>query len=143
MRNEQNVAAATRFIEEFWNQQKLEVADELLAPNATTPAIPDLPPGPQGAKVVGQMIFAAFPDFRMEIDKVVANEDKVAIRSIQTGTHQGDFMGVPASGKKATWTEMTIVRFEDGKIVESFWETDMMTLMQQIGSMGGGQGGEG
>jgi predicted ester cyclase len=138
MAKQENVAVARRFIEDFWNGQKLEVADELMAPNATTPAMPGLPPGPEGAKVVGNMIFSAFPDFHMDIDKVVANDDKVAVRSIQTGTHQGEFMGVAPSGKKATWTEITIVRVENGKIVESWWETDMMTLMQQIGALGGG-----
>ena len=84
-------------------------------------------------RAVARFMFAAFPDYHVAIDKIVGNEDKVAIRSIHTGTHQGDFMGVPASGKQATWTGMTVVGFENGKIVESFWEADMLGLMQQIG----------
>jgi steroid delta-isomerase-like uncharacterized protein len=133
MAREQNMQVMRDHIEEFWNQKNLDSADAHFASNATAPAASGLPPGPDGVKAVAGMIFAAFPDFHMEIDKIVANDDKVAIRTIQTGTHQGDFMGVPASGKQATWTEMTVTRFEDGKIVETFWETDMLGLMQQIG----------
>jgi predicted SnoaL-like aldol condensation-catalyzing enzyme len=145
MSRKDNIKVVERFVDEFWNGKNLDVADELFAPNATTPSTPELPPGPEGAKFVGRMFFAAFPDFKMQIDKVVATDDRVGFRSIQTGTQQGDFFGAPASGREATWTEMTVVRFENGKIVESWWETDMMTLMQQIAAMpspGADGGGE-
>jgi len=133
MARDENVKKMEEHVEQFWNGRKLETADDLFAPDATAPGAPGLPAGPDGVKAIAGMIFSAFPDYRMEIDKIVANEDKVAVRSIQTGTHQGEFMGVPASGKQATWTEMSVVRFENGKVVESWWETDMLGLMQQIG----------
>jgi len=133
MSRAENIQKMQEHVEQFWNGKQLDSADALFAPDATAPSAPDLPPGAAGVKAIAGMIHSAFPDYRMEIDKIVANEDKVAIRSIQTGTHQGDFMGVPASGKQATWTEMSVVRFENGKIVESWWETDMLGLMQQIG----------
>jgi steroid delta-isomerase-like uncharacterized protein len=132
MARDENLQAMERFTEEFWNQKKLEAADALFASNATmTPS--NSPAGPAGMREVAQSMFAAFPDYHVEIDKIVANDDKVAIRSIHTGTHQGDFMGMPASGKQASWTGMTAVRFENGKVVELFWEADLLGLMQQIG----------
>jgi steroid delta-isomerase-like uncharacterized protein len=134
MARDENLQAMERFTDEFWNQKKLDAADALFAPNSTmTPNAPGAPGGPEGMRQVAQSMFAAFPDYHVEIDKIVANDDKVAIRSIHTGTHQGEFMGTPASGKQATWTGMTAVRFENGKVVEMFWEADLLGLMQQIG----------
>jgi len=134
MARAENIQAIERFNDEFWNQQKLEAADGLYADNATmTPTGPDTPPGPEGMRHAGRYVFSAFPDYHVEIDKIVGNDDQVALRTIHTGTHQGEFMGAPASGKQATWTGMTVVRFENGKVVETFWQADMLGLMQQIG----------
>src|SRR5437867_3048550 len=96
---QENKAIMRRMIEEVWNQRKLEVADELFAPNATAPDLPGLPPGPAGTKIVAQMFLTAFPDLHMTIQDMIAEEDKVAARFTETATHKGDFMGVPASGK--------------------------------------------
>jgi predicted ester cyclase len=52
---------------------------------------------------------------------------------VASGTHKKDFFGIPASGKKATWTGMTIYRFENGKIVESWWNKDTFAMLQQLG----------
>jgi predicted ester cyclase len=135
MGKEENRALMRRFIEEFWNDRNLAVADELFTADAPAPSAPDLPPGPEGAKAAGNMIFSAFPDFHMEIDRMVATDDRVAVRSIQTGTHQGELMGLAPTNKAATWTEISVVRIEDGKIAESWWETDMLGLMQQLGAI--------
>lgn len=130
---EYNKALMRRFIEEFWNNRKLEVADELFAPHATSPSAPWAPPGPEGIRFVGNMVFTGFPDFHMTIDRIVAGEDRVAARYVETGTHLGPFMGIQPTGKKATWTEVGILRIENGKVVESWFETDMMTMLQQLG----------
>ena len=68
-------------IEELWNQQKLEVADEIFSADATAPDLPQLPPGPMGTKIVAQMFLGAFPDLKMVIEDIVAEEDRVAVRS--------------------------------------------------------------
>jgi steroid delta-isomerase-like uncharacterized protein len=134
MARAENIQAMERFTDEFWNEKKLDAPDALYAQDATmTPDGPDSPPGPEGMRHVARFMFAAFPDYHVEIDKIVANDDQVALRTIHTGTHQGDFMGAPPSGKQATWTGMTVVRFENGKVVETFWQADLLGLVQQIG----------
>jgi predicted ester cyclase len=135
MSAEENKRLMRRFIEEFWNGKRMEVADELFAPHATSPNAPWAPPGPEGVKFFGNMMFTAFPDFRMTIDRIVASGNKVAARYVESGTHRGEFMGIAPTGKKVTWTEIGILRIEDGKVVESWFETDMLGLMQQLGAI--------
>lgn len=122
-----------RFIEEVWNRGNADLIDELFHPAATSPSVPDLPPGPTGVKGILTMIRTGFPDFHMRIDQVAAEDDKVAARFIQGGTHAGEFMGIAPTGKTVEWTEIGILRFEGGVIVESWYESDILGLMQQLG----------
>lgn len=135
----QNRALMERFIEAVWNQKKLEVADEVFAPNATSPDAAMLPPGGAGVKIIAGMFFEAFPDFHMEIDFLAAEGDRVAAHFVQGGTHQGVLFGIPATSKKVQFGEMGILRLENGQVVESFYNTDMMGLMGQLG-VGGDAG---
>ncbi len=128
-----NRALMQRFIEEVWNQKRLEVADEVFAPSATSPDAATLPPGGAGVKIIAGMFFEAFPDFHMEIDFMAAEGDRVAAHFVQGGTHQGPLFGIPATGKTVKFGEMGILRLENGQVVESFYNTDMMGLMQQLG----------
>ena len=79
------------------------------------------------------MLFAAFPDFDSTIDLLVAEGDIVAGRMTTTGTHTGDFMGIPATGKRVTFTETHIVRIANGKAVEHWGNQDDLGMMQQLG----------
>ncbi|PYE54799.1 ester cyclase [Deinococcus yavapaiensis] len=128
-----NRALMRRFIQEVWNEGNMDVADEIFAPNATSPDAPGLPDGPQGVKIIAQMFRSAFPDYHMEIDLIAAEGDRVAAHFIQTGTHQGELMGIPASGRTVRFGEMGLLRLENGQVVESFYNPDMLTLMQQLG----------
>jgi predicted ester cyclase len=130
---EENKEIMRRLIEDFWNGRRMEVADELVHPQAVSPSAPQLPPGPQGFKDIAAMVFAGFPDFRMSIKEMVAEGDRVAALYFENGTNSGDFLGIPATGKQATWSEFGILRIVDGKIVETWFETDMGTLMAQLG----------
>ena len=131
---EENKNVMRRMIEEVWNKGDLEVAEELFASDHTSPSAPQLPPGPESVKMLVTMFRNAMPDYHMTIDLIVAEGDQVAARFIQTGTHTGDdLMGLPASGKKATWTEIGVLRIKDGLIAESWYEADMMGMMQQLG----------
>ena len=86
-----------RMIEEIWNQGKLEVADELFSADHSSPSAPDLPQGPASVKMLAGMFRAAMPDYHMEIDMVVADENQVAARFTQSGTHSGAaLMGMEA-----------------------------------------------
>ena len=69
---------------------------------------------------------------KVTTDDIITEGDKVVIRWTVTGTHQAELMGIPPSGKQTTWTGITIYRFIEGKIVESWWAYDAMGMMQQI-----------
>lgn len=127
----------TRFIDEVWNKGNMDVADEIFHPEATSPSAPTLPPGPEGVKVIATMFRNAFPDYWMRIDHMVAEDDRVAARFTQGGTHQGELFGIPATGKTVEFTEMGILRIADGKVVESWYDVDMLGLMGQLGVGGG------
>ena len=78
---------------------------------------------------------SAFPDLHHEIVDMVAEGDKVAIRLSVTGTHKGEFQGIPPTGKKLSLDEMGFISIIDGKIVEGWISADTMGLMQQIGAL--------
>jgi predicted ester cyclase len=122
-----------RMIDEVWNKGNLEAADELFAPNHTSPSAPDLPPGAEGVKILVKMFHEAMPDYHMDIDMMIADEEQVAARFIQSGTHSGEaLMGMEPSGRRAEWTEIGVLKIERGKIVESWYEVDMLSMIQQL-----------
>jgi len=129
---EENKQVMIRHVEEIWNGKNLDAADELFHPQAVTPYAP-LPPGPAGCKVIASMFHSAFPDFHMVVEDIVAEGDLVAARFSQTGTHQGDLFGIPATGRAVDFEEMAFVQIADGKIISTWFETDMLTMMQQLG----------
>jgi len=135
---EENHKLMESFVEELWNKGNLAWAEEHFHPEASSPNAPGLPPGATGTNFIVQMMRSAFPDFHMEISHMVAEDDRVAARFVETGTQEGDFFGIPATGKPVRFTEIGILRVADGKIVETWYDLDMLGLMQQLGV--GGQG---
>jgi len=77
--------------------------------------------------------YDAFPDMHVTIDDMVAEGDKVAARVTITGTHKGEFMGIPPTNKKWTISLITISRIAGGKIVEDHGQYDALGLMRQLG----------
>ena len=131
---EENKRAATRFVEEVINRGDLNAIDDLSAPNVVdhNPP-PGFEPGIQGFKQFIQMFRSAFPDLRYSVEDSIADGDKVVQRLRARGTMQGDFLGMPASGKSATWEEIHISRFANGKIVEHWGVVDQLGMFQQLG----------
>ena len=132
--SQQNKEIVRRVVEEIWNQGNLDLMDVLFAENYknTDPANPqshDL----ASLKVWAAAIRSAFPDFHVAIEDMIAEQDRVAKRFIVHGTHQGDFFGIPASGKMIAMTGITCYRFQTGKIIECVWSYDMLGLLQQLG----------
>jgi steroid delta-isomerase-like uncharacterized protein len=78
-------------------------------------------------------VHAAFPDFEAVEEFSIADDDLVASRLTYTGTHEGEFLGIPGTGKHVEITGNTFNRIQDGRIVETWAETDFMTLLQQVG----------
>lgn len=103
---------------------------------------PQLPPDFEGVKQFYGMMFAAFPDAKVDLEGVVAEGDEVACRYTFRATHRGEFMGVPPSGNRVTMAGMTILRFANGKCVERWQNADMLGLMQQLGAIPAPEGAE-
>jgi steroid delta-isomerase-like uncharacterized protein len=80
-----------------------------------------------------QEFCAAFPNYEISIEDIIAKGDKVAIRAIVRGVHKGEFMGIPATGNEIEYGQILICRFENGKIAELWEDYDAMGLMQQLG----------
>ena len=79
----------------------------------------------------------AFPDLAITEEDLIAEDDKVVMRQVTTGTHQGDFMGIAATGKKVEMHDIHIVRLADDKIVEHWGVEDNLGMMQQLGVVEG------
>jgi predicted ester cyclase len=136
----ENKATFKRFIEEVWNQGNLAMADEIFHPGATSPSAPQLPTGATGVRMIATMFRTAFPDFHMEfLDEPIADGDRIVARFRETGTHLGDLMGMPPTGKKVSFGEIGILRFEGGKVVESWYEVDMLGMMGQLNPPAGSE----
>jgi predicted ester cyclase len=81
------------------------------------------------------VFWTAFPDVHDTIEHLIADGDKVVSRCTMRGTHQGEFMGMPPTGKEVSWTYMQMDRIEHGKFVESWVNVDDLGLLQQVGAI--------
>ena len=88
-----------------------------------------------GHKQLLASITLAFPDLHHDIKDMVAEGDKVAVRLNVTGTHKGEFQGIPPSGRKLSLDEMAFLTIVDGRITEGWITSDTMSFMQQIGAV--------
>ena len=130
-----NKDISRRVFEEIWNHKKLNVIDELMAPDYVhhDTQSPDVLKGIEGHKQFVSHYLNAFPDLHYTIEDLIADGDIVAIRWIATGTHQKDLPGIPKTGRQFSVTGMTIARVRDGKLIESWGNWDALGLMQQLG----------
>jgi len=94
---------------------------------------PDSPTGKEGVGAMFASMFAAFPDFAMTVDDTIVEGDKVVIRVRATGTHEGEFMGIPATGNRIEVPLVDIMRISNGKIAEHWGVMDVGVMMQQLG----------
>jgi len=130
----QNKAVVRRALEELWNTRNLSICDEVFDPNCTLYFQgKSYPFNPNEAKETIGYWLKAFPDFKFTIEDMVAEEDKVAVRLIFTGTHKGEFYGIAPTGKKISVTQTEIDRLVDGKIVESWEDFDQHGMFKQLG----------
>jgi steroid delta-isomerase-like uncharacterized protein len=134
--SEGNGAISRRAIEQGFNQGDLSVVDELSSEGFVNhdPSDGGDYVGQQGAKQQIATFRKAFPDLHLTIDEMIEAGDKVVMRWTATGTHRGELMGLAPTGARTTTTGITIDRFEDGKIVESWSNWDTLGLMRQLGA---------
>jgi steroid delta-isomerase-like uncharacterized protein len=135
MSTEDNKALVRRFYEEGWNQGNLAVFDELLAPNHVLhdPGFPQPIHGLEGFKQYYGGYATAFPGNQITVEAYIAEGDTVVSRWTGRGTHKGDLLGIPPTGKQVTVTGITINRIANGKIAEDWSNYDMLGMLQQLG----------
>jgi steroid delta-isomerase-like uncharacterized protein len=134
---EQNKALFRRFVEEVFNKGNVNTIDELLASDFAERE--ELPPGMprdrEGVKQLTRMFRTAFPDFNVSIDDMIAEGDKIVARTTWKGTQKGEFMGIPSSGKRVSFSVIDIIRISGGKFVEHWGLMDNSAMMQQLGAV--------
>jgi steroid delta-isomerase-like uncharacterized protein len=135
MLTEENKAIVRRNIEEGWNQGNTSVFDQLLAATYVGYDMSRPVQGPAGFKQFYATYRTAFPDTHLTIEDQIAEGDKVVTRWTGTGTNKGPLMGIPPSGKHATITGMIVTRFAGGKVVEEWFDYDLLGMLQQIGAV--------
>jgi steroid delta-isomerase-like uncharacterized protein len=134
--SDENKALMRRFYDEVVNGKNIALIDELATPDFVDhEAFPGISGDREGLKQFFAMMRAAFPDFRMDVDDLIAEGDKVVARATMTGTHQGEFMGIPATGKKFSVSTIDIVRLSGGKAAEHWGVTDTGSMMEQLGAV--------
>jgi steroid delta-isomerase-like uncharacterized protein len=127
-------ALIRRVNDEVISQGKVELIDELLAEDFVEhQAMPGMPSGREALKAFTEMFRSAFPDLEVETLSTAVDGDEVWAHSRMTGTHQGEFNGIPATGKKISVEMMDRVRTRDGKGVEHWGVSDDLGMMTQLG----------
>ena len=139
MTTEECREVARRFIEELWNERRLDLADELVAPDCVTHQLRS------GAEDVGAPRtpallkrhvadwLAAFPDLRFTVEQMIAEGDMVATRCHMRGTHTGAWLGVAPTGRDVSVRMMIVQRMAGGRIVEDWVLVESLGLFQQLG----------
>lgn len=129
-----NAAIVRRFVEEVINGGDIEAAGKYFWPDMVEQVpLPGQGPGVQGLKDVLRGFRAAFPDLNFAIQEQVAEGDKVVSRFEWTGTHKGEFAGVPATGRSVKVWGVVIDRFDGGKIRDTRIIMDTLGMMMQFG----------
>ena len=137
MTPEENRALVVRYVEEVWNRGNVEALDEFVSPDYVLQETPEAEPirGPEGLRVYVRSLWAAFPDQRLQIDEMVAEGDLVAWRWTMTGTHEGPFLGIQATGRGVRTTGIAMYRICARQIVERHGEVDILGLLEQIADL--------
>lgn len=136
MSTEANKALVRRFYDEMLTRHRLDAAAELFTEDYVDhdPGnIAGEPAGAPGARQEVAVFTTAFPDFSVTVEDLLAEGDRVCARVIARGTHRGDLMGIPPTGKPVTITGTQVWRIKDGKLAEGWLEIDRLGMLQQLG----------
>lgn len=118
---------------ESYNQQNMEKAEKLYSPKHIFhfPGAPPMDWNSHKQFIVG--LSKAFPDLHFKVEDILTEGDKVAYRLTVSGTHKGEFQGIPPTDRKVSFTSTGISNIVDGKVAEDWVDADTMGLMQQLG----------
>ncbi|MBI2686629.1 MAG: ester cyclase [Acidobacteria bacterium] len=131
-----NKAFARRFVEEIWNRKKPETIGQFVTDDYTRFSPNGTLRGAKGLRQEYDIYTSAFPDCHIQIEDVVCEGDRVALRFTASGTQTGKFMEVAASGKPVKVQGTAMLRIANGKVAEEYAVWDTLGLMQQIGAVG-------
>jgi steroid delta-isomerase-like uncharacterized protein len=132
--SEENKAITRRIFEEVWGAHNADSVEKYFAAGFINhPELPGVPQGAEGIKALVSLFAGAFSDEEQVIEDQIAEGDRVVTRWSTTGTHTGEYAGIPATGKRVKTTAITIYRFEGGKAVEGWSEYNSLETMQQLG----------
>jgi steroid delta-isomerase-like uncharacterized protein len=135
MAEAENIAVVRQVYEEVFDKKGLDLADTIFAPTFKNHAAPPgMQVGPEGVKALVSMLFDVFPDDRHDIEDIFASGDRVAVRVLHHGTHEGTYFGLPASGRHVSQEEMHIFRLEDGRLAEHWGVRDDLGFRRQMAS---------
>ncbi len=129
---EQNKAIVRAF-QDAVNRRDFDAAQALLDPDMKALGLGPAPIGLREFRGFGEMFMSAFPDGSSIDEETIAEGDTVVSRFTFSGTHLGDLMGIPATGKHVTFSGVHISRLANGKIVERYVSQDQLGLLQQLG----------
>jgi steroid delta-isomerase-like uncharacterized protein len=130
-----NKAIVRRLYEEVWNLRKLELINEIVSPSHAlhAPTLLGSSVGPEAYKRQFLSMLEGYPDLQWTVEDLIAEGDKVVACWTMSGTHKGEYMGVPATNKKVSFDGITIHHFSGGKIMDSYSNWDALGMMQQLG----------
>jgi steroid delta-isomerase-like uncharacterized protein len=137
MVTEENKAIALRFAIDGWGNVEgwQKVWDEVLATDLLWHhcALPAPIHGVEAAKAFNSRLFQAFPDMQQTVETIIADDANVAMRHVLKGTHNGEFLGIPPTGKQVTGSGVRFFRLSAGRIRETWYDINLLGFMQQIG----------
>ena len=133
MSSEENKAVMRRFYEASGDVERQ--IDLLSADYVDHSLPPGMSPGAEGFRQLAAGFGRAFPDLQVTVEHLVAEGELVAGRVTVTGTHRGPLLGMPATGRRVTFTSTNISRVANGKLVEHWGNSDQLGLMQQLGAI--------
>lgn len=130
-----NRAFARRWNDEVWGERNLDLIDDLVADEFVgyDPSLPEPVRGPDGVRKTAEMMLSAFPDAQVDLEEVVAEGDRIAVRIRCTGTHEGEYMGIEPTGEEVQFQLMAFQRIVDGNVVEERAVVDHLGLLAQLG----------
>jgi steroid delta-isomerase-like uncharacterized protein len=135
MSTEECKGVIRQFFSEVFNERNQDVARQLVSPTfvAHHPAFPGGIHGPDGILQNIATFRTGFPDLHYTLQDLIAEGDKVAVRWMAHGTHRGEFLHIPPTGKPVTVRGIDIFRTVNGKIEEAWVSSDFLGLLQQLG----------
>lgn len=133
--NDEGKRLYTRLATEVLNGKNLDVVDELIARDFVEHVAGEARrTGVEGFKAARRRRNAVFPDWSVRVDDLIAEGDKVVVRATGSGTHHGEFMGIPPTGRRVSVTWIAIYRVKDGKLAEHWQNLDELGLLKQLGA---------